>query len=168
MKIHISYLAHLLLVAAAAPTSAKCERLLPYYLKNPMTATAPGTDLAGTQFAIVKIAAIHPNSKPHLSHSVTETWHETGTLDLVKIESRGKSLPVTFSVPYNRRMSFVVDRQTWDRVVLKPGERLLAFFRPENKGWVVPELAAPDIILDADQLAPADRKAIQPLFRTRL
>ncbi len=170
MKINTCHLACLLLAGLAAPASAKCESLLPYYLKNPTATTAPGAELAGTQFALVKIVAVHPDSKPRLP------WHETGTLDLIKIESQGKGLPATFSVPYDKRTGtpigngvfVMVDCQTWDSVVLKPGRHLLAFFRLENKGWVVPELASPDVILNADQLSPGFRKELQPLFRTRL
>ena len=173
MKIKLFLLASVLVGLIGAiiqPSFGMCLKVLPGYLKDPHTPASPGSVLCGTCFSLVKIVAVHPDSKPQ-GH-----WQETGTLDLIKIESSGKLLPAAFSVPYEKRTGTLTssgviimdDCQTWDHIVPKPGKRLLGFFRLENKGWVIPEMAAGDLILDADHLNPASRKAIQPLFRTRL
>lgn len=159
-----------LIGATIQPSLGACVELLSGYLKDPHEVTIPGWTLSGTQFALVKIAAVHIDKKPR------KGWGETGTLDLIKIESNSKSLPAAFSIPYQKRggtlinghIIMLTDCETWDRIVPKPSERLLGFFRLGGSGWVIPELPTMDVVLDADQLASADRKGIQPLFRTRL
>jgi len=152
------------------PFVGMCIKVLSGYLKNPHAPASLNSVLYGTQFALVKVVAVHPDSKPR------GDWQETGTLDLVKIESNGKSLPAAFSIPYEKRTGVTIspgvimieDCQTWDHVTPKPDKRLVGFFRPEGKGWVIPEMAVNDLVLDVNQLSSASRKAIQPLFRARL
>ncbi len=173
MKTKHFFLASLLvgLVGTAIqPSLGACVELLSGYLKDPHEVMVPGWTLSGTQFALVKITAVHTDKKPR------KGWGETGTLDLIKIESNGKSLPVAFTIPYQKRGGMLVngilmmptDCETWDDIVPKTGKRLLGFFRHENDGWVIPELPSFDVVLDADKLSPASRKSIQPLFRARL
>lgn len=167
------YLLVTLLTATLQPAFGKCEKIPLDDFKNPQAITASSSEMYGAEVAIVKIAAVHTDSKPRSG------WGETGTLDLVKIESRGKSLPAAFSIPYQRRIGAIgtimpdgpvtlVDCETWDNIVPKPGMRLLGFFRGEGKSWVVPEMACHNVIFDVGRFTPVSRKAFQPLFKTRL
>ena len=164
MKIKHYLLVLPLFVALAQPTLAMClGDLLPDYIKTPTGATAPGTALAGCQLALVKIIAVHPDSRPSMPN------HSTGVLILRRIESTGKSLPTTFSVPYAQRQTdIMVDCDTWDYIALRPGEELLAFFRSVPKGWSIPLLGASGVVNNVGRMAPAEKRQVQPLFRTRL
>jgi hypothetical protein len=164
IKINHYWLVPLSVLALAQPVLAMClGDLLPDYIKNPAGTTTPGTVLAGCQLALVKIVAVHPDAKPSMPN------RDTGTLVLRKIESTKVSLPMTFSVPYaQRHMNVMIDCDTWDFIVLKPGKELLAFFRPVPKGWSIPLLGASGIVNNVDRMTPAEKKQVQPFFRTRL
>lgn len=162
MKIKHCFFALTLATALVPPVSAMClGNLLFDYSRNPQGVTSPGAVLNNSQLALVKVVAVRTDRIPR------SLWIETGTVELRKIEGTGKHLPVTFSVPYEKRNAGY-DCETFDYFVPKPGERLLAFVRPNGKGWVIPELAASGIVSDVQQLPPALRAKLQPFFRTRL
>ena len=162
MKIRHCVLATVLAAALAQPAVAMClGDLLPDYLKNPRSTGAIGTVLGGTQLALVRVVGIHRDARPR------GRWKETGTLELIRVESKGRSLPATFTVPYQKRFPGP-DCETWDSVEPRRGERLLAFFRPEGKGWVIPELGASGVVSDVASLRPSERAQAQRLFHTRL
>ena len=164
-----------LIIATTPPTLAAClGDLLQLYLKpgdrvTRGTMLAPGAALGGSQLALVKIVAVHPDVQPHGRPDLPGWhWKESGTLKLSKIESTGNSLPTTFVVLYNKRSNEGMDCETWDLIAPKPGEHLLAFFRLRDKGWEIPELPAGGVVSDVSRMRPALRAQAQRLFRSRL
>lgn len=59
----------------------------------------------------------------------------------------------------------MVDCEAWDNTILKPGERLLAFVRPQSKGWAVPQLPAAGIVMNTERIPTATLKTAQKMFR---
>ncbi len=163
MKTKSCFLAFVLAAALVQPAFAACiGDALQIYLRNPPGAMAPGTVLANTQLALVKIVAVHQDVKPRIPY-----MKATGTLELTRIESKGSTLPAHFFVPY-QDWAAGDDCDTWEDFEPKRGERLVAFFRLDSKGWVIPDLPAARVVSDTSKLPPALRAKVQPLFRTRL
>lgn len=163
MKTKSCFLAFLLTAALVQPAFAACiGDALQIYLKNPQGPNPPGTVLANTQFALVKIVTVHQDAKPHIPY-----MKATGTLDLSRIESKGSTLPAHFSVPYED-WEVGEDCDTWQYFKPKSGERLVAFFRPDGEGWVIPDLPAARVVSDVSKMSSTLRAKVQPLFRTRL
>lgn len=175
MKVRRNLFVVILILATTPPALAAClGDLLHLYLKpgGPVTRSgmlAPGAALGGSQLALVRIVAVYPNAHPHDRPDLPgRRWKETGTLKLSKIESTGNSLPATFAVPYYKRSAEGMDCETWDLIVPKPGERLLAFFRLRNNAWEIPELPAGGVVNDVSRMRPELRAPAQRLFRSRL
>ena len=159
MKIKHCFLALSLTFTLLQSASAACMGdLLPFYLRRPSGTTGPGTALVACQLALVKIIAVHPDALQQMA------YNETGTLEVSKIGSTGK-LPATFSIHFQRRKQPMIDCEAWDNTVLKSGERLLVFVRPQNKGWIVPQLPAAGVVTNVERLPPATLKAAQKMFR---
>ena len=163
MKTKSYFFVSALAAALVQPAFAACiGDALQIYLKNPQGPNPPGTVLAGTQLALVKIVAVHQDAKPRVPY-----MEATGTLELSRVESKGSTLPAHFSVPYQDWESGM-DCDTWMYFKPKQGERLVAFFRSDGKGWVIPDLPAARVVSDVSKLPPALRAKVQPLFRTQL
>ena len=166
MKFKRHFFVLLLVAGLVQPVLAACfGDVLPDYVKNPADIIGPYKILSGSQLALVKVIAVHPDrqSKSRTPFSIT------GVLDLSLIESTGKSLPKTFSVSYQQRHAdIMIDCDTWDHIMLRPGSKLLAFFRPEGSKWVVPDIHAMNIVSNEEGMSLSVKKQLQPFFRTRL
>jgi len=162
-----------LIVVTIHPAFGKClgnvlERYLQHHTENTNAGNIWG-DRA--QFALVTVVAISADVIPQ------ESWKETGTLTLKTIEaahfpwtssSASLPLPAIFLAEYHKRFGEGDDCETWDFIVPKPGQRLLAFFQLKNGEWEIPEEGASGIVNDVHEMPTELRAKLQPFFQTSL